>query len=355
MTTPNGLVVANTVTVDPGATPTTLLTNMPAGTQILNLSTSASIWISDNQSITPGQGYELGPQGSCVWQYDKQACYACVDTGVLAPVNVTFGNSVSDIQNPVFVAEALAILGIPNVLLTDVLIPFGTSIAAGGVLSVPGISKYASLLVYAFANNTNTTMIVQGAQLVTPGNIGVDTFYLTQLAPDGVHAPAGAFNPTATALIPVSGQTLQLNNLDLGNAINIIVIGSNRPVTGPRRVLSGNAMTPRSLINATNTNAVFLTAFDGGISQLPDWTSYNGPISVCLNPGVQGILYLAYRSILNGFNIPLFTVTAALVNVQTILTIQHPFVNCNWLWITAGGAITPVNNIGVNITAGAAL
>lgn len=159
-TSPTGLATTSTVSVTSVTVPKMLLSQMPAGTQIVNNDLTNSVWISENQSLTPGIGYELGAQGSCTWQYDGQPAYAILDTSATGPVNLTFGNSVSDITNPLFVAEALAIKGIPSVLVEDDLGSFtfpGLYPAGIGPIDV---SKYATLGISSASSSINGVDII---------------------------------------------------------------------------------------------------------------------------------------------------------------------------------------------------
>lgn len=272
MTSANGLVVANTVTVTPGATPTTLLSQMPAGTQILNLSTTSSIWVSDNQSVTPGIGYELGPQGSCVWQYDKQPCYACVDTGVTAPVSVTFGNSVSDVQNPTFVAIALALQGIPNVLIADTLF--------NGVLAAPlgntqiDVSKYASVEInFATDPAALSPINIKGTFSVNIAGLG-----LTAVDGFNVTSPTPKISPNAGGLaiaVPVNGKILTLFNATAATPVTVTVVGTNRPVPSSKLCFAHDTIRRFTNIAGGASAETILVPSDGSHDE---GTVFNGQV-----------------------------------------------------------------------------
>lgn len=277
MTNPNGLVVPSTVTVDPGPTPTMLLSRMPAGTQIVNLSTTDSIWVSDNPSVTPSIGWELGPQGSLVWQYDQQAAYSCVDTGVVSPVAVTFGNSVSDIQNPVFVAQAMAILGIPNVLVEDAL-P-NVVLAAGATSAFIDVSRYASLFL---GNNTAASITGWKFQYVfydpNFNQLGLSIF--------GVPAdPSGIGFTCPSYQIPVAGKYIKITN-NSASAATLFMTGTNR--------LCERAMLATDILNMVAFQQTFawVNGADYNLGMYFPSAPKDGQISmdVTFAPAVRGLI-----------------------------------------------------------------
>lgn len=278
MTSANGLVVANTVTVTPGATATMLLSQMPKGTQILNLDSTRSIWVSDNQSVVPGIGYQIGPLGSCVWQYDGQPAYACVDTGVTTPVSVTFGNSVSDVTNPVFVAEALAILGIPNVLVEDALNNNNPYIIPTG-------------------NNTPQIDVHKYASLIIVSNLApsVNAFILEYQWFDVAGHPCGSGELTCPPSqvvppwqIPVQGATVEFINLGNGT-ISLSVDGTNRSVD------RATMLNDNLILNAFALNQAYVIGSQYNLGTLypPNGKANSVALDMTLGPGLKGLFQLA--------------------------------------------------------------
>lgn len=308
------------------------------------------VWISSNQNVTPGNGLLLPPQASCNWS-GKQL-YACLDVGNILPVVLQLSNDVNTVTDPVGIAEAIAIAGVPSVLLTDVLTTgSGQFILPLASLSILNISKYASLEISVFGTDINSNINVSCNQLLQASGIVCDRNIFTQNAPNGTSAPAGAFNGYASWVMPVVGETLRIDNNDPSKLVTVIVTGSNRPVQSVRRVLQGNPQPARVLVNPIASGAgviSYLQAAEGGSAIVPDWTSFNGKCSLTvLTNAYNGSLNYIFRDVLGGSHtVPILTMVPATTTYQ--LEMAHPFPNVNWGISSA--AATPINSVLVTIT-----
>lgn len=131
------------VSVLPGP-PVLIGSPLQAGTLIVNTDDTNGVWISDQPGVQPGYGFLLDVAGSLTWQ-ESRPCYAVVDTGVTKAVSLAVGGAATNLQNPVAVATALAIAGIPNTLLFDTL--FSGNVGGGGVVPISDVSKYATVII----------------------------------------------------------------------------------------------------------------------------------------------------------------------------------------------------------------
>jgi len=222
MTTPGDMLsTVSTVTVPPGPA-RNLLSNMPSGTIIYNQDKVNTVWISENPSVSPGFGYKLGPLGSMIWAYDGRQCYGCVDTGVTTPVIITYGNSISDLNNPVdvgiAVSTALLQQGIPNVYQE-------TQLASGDVLA-PFQSKFYD--VHTFASVVIRNNVANSLQ----GRLALDFLEFSQgiamatyiMAPD----PDKLRFDSDQIAFNVRGYWFEVSNLDATNTATIWLTASNR-------------------------------------------------------------------------------------------------------------------------------
>lgn len=254
---PTGLATATTVTVKSAVTATQLLSQMPAGTQIVNNDLTNSVWISENQSTTPGNGFELGAQGSCTWQYDKQPAYAILDTAATGPVSVTFGNSVSNITNPLFVAEALAIKGIPNVLVEDDL----------GVFTMPfgpiDVSKYATVFFQtsagASSEDINWSFTDANGNTLGIGQVGVrgDGIHSTITIPFSIPV-TGPFLGMASSLQPNKTVHLTATNRETDRPINQWIT-TNTAQLADTDTFSAGSNSPLGLLNVSGGRDLYVT------------------------------------------------------------------------------------------------
>lgn len=184
---------------------------------IYNQDLENSVWIGNTQAVTPNNGMLLGPQGTLQW-ISKGQPWGCVDTGVVTNVQLTISDDVNNIQNPVAIAEAIAIAGIPNTLIQDVL--FNSVIAGGGSFNLD-VSKYATIIILS-----DTTAI---------GGVGPSFSYLwldaanNVLYSDVMNSLKGAPGSgcIATIELPVISSNIAIVNNN-GVPQSFIVYGTNR-------------------------------------------------------------------------------------------------------------------------------
>lgn len=313
------------------------LTGAPVtkGATVWNIDLANSVWISSDTNCQPNYGIELQPQMSVDWIGGQ--LFACLDNQDpnATPVQLEISNDVTNISNPVGIAAAIALQGIPNVLLTDIIVPTIT-LVPGGSAGTLLLGKYASIEVYAFEPSGVGDLSIEVRQALNAGPSGTtttDQMFLTQVAPNGTNAPTGSFVPAVSAVAPVTGQQLKVINKSATSSVTVAVLGSNRTVPSPRRVLPGNATAPRELVNPTGTGAgirSFLKAAEGSSADDPDWTSFNGQCTLAvLTNAYNGSLNYIYQDILGGIHtVPVLTMVPA--TTSYVLEIPHPFVNTNW-------------------------
>lgn len=199
----------STVTVNPGVAQQLTGAPISAGSTIYNQDSNNGVWLSSVQSVSPNNGMFLGALGTLEWT--KGQVWACVDTGVTQPVQLTISDDVSNITNPVELGAAIAakllVTGVPNVLTEDT-IYFGPQ----GNMTLD-VSGYASLVIAPTGNGLNYEFQAPGA-VIGPNNfIGLPT------------------------IVPVIGPSLAIT---AGSGIgNLLVIGSNRLPPLGREISAG--------------------------------------------------------------------------------------------------------------------
>lgn len=162
----------NTYSVRPGAPQQITGAPLSTDTVIVNNDPSGfSVWLGSDITVSPGNGIELTPGATATWT-GKQL-WGCVDVGVITPINITVSSDVSQIDNPVAVATAVAIAllesGIPSVFVS---VPIFASvpIAAGSSTAITDCSQYSELDV----------VVVHDPFLVTEPISGTITFFDAQ-------------------------------------------------------------------------------------------------------------------------------------------------------------------------------
>jgi len=181
------------------------------------------------------------------------------------------------------------------------------AVRVSGGLGVTGATYIGGAL--NVVNGTASTNSASGALVVT-GGVGIGgSMYLNGSATiSGALTVAGAFNTTATNSLVVNDPFLFLANTNVGNAIDIGVIGTyNDGVTqrytgtfyaqsdGRWRVFSNLATPPTTLVNKTDPSFVYADWWMGGAnvtSATASTSSLTGALLVSGGAGVQGTIYV---------------------------------------------------------------
>ena len=205
---------------------TTLNVALPSGATIFNPDPNNAIWVGNNPGIAPNAGMRIGPKGSLTWSSDKQPCYACVDTGVATNVTVNISTDVINVVNPIdvgiAVATALAVQGVPSVLVGDLI--YNAAIPAAGstfVIIPVDISRYANLTVLlessTRANRYTLTYRDSASGVVTYNQQAIDAVGVAAASPITVEST-------------VRGDQLIVYRTDTVAATWVTIYASNRTV-----------------------------------------------------------------------------------------------------------------------------
>ena len=244
------------IPVEPGNAPTQLSgASLAAGTTLYNMDSNNAVWLSSSRAVSPNNGIFLAPLATCQWSKDAQA-WACVDTGVNASVNVNVSGDVSQIDNPVALATAVAVallasgvsIAYPETLIGTFNLP-----APGSGTPVLDVHNYASL------------------RLSVPINVNgsvswafVDPTTGARYSPGSTNAESGTILATSVqdAIIKVQGSEIQFTNTSVPGAITIQVYGSARPQGPTPQILgTGDGVYEQSLgstamVAGTNYQAI---------------------------------------------------------------------------------------------------
>lgn len=290
----------NTYTVQPGAPQQFTGASIPANSVIINTSSKGSIWISSNQSVAPGIGIELNPAASVTW-IGKQL-WAVLDPNAVdivgnpTPVNFTLTDDISNINDPVAVAEALIIAGVPityrEVLLFNDMIGDDPTFPVSTPLL--DVSTYSTIIVAAQNQVAGEPIVIR---LDWGDATGISLFY-DQFS-------LGANDPDASMfdawIMPCQGATLQIDwNVYVSGAngpVALEIFGSNRPASNETLQVN-NTQLPRTALLDTvvaNTGVYRLPFTDS----LPNYTTLNGLCEVSLIIGdstFTGVLFFQYTA-----------------------------------------------------------
>lgn len=195
-----------------------LATNLTPGL-FVNNDPANSVWISPASSVSPNNGIIVAAGGGSV-EWGGGDTYACLDAGVanLTPVVVQFSNNARNPSNPVATAEALALIGIPSVLVQNAILS-NVVVTSGNLLNVTNVDvhKYSQLIMEILNAGPNPIKLeiiwfdINGTIL---GEYEYDIPFYTG------HAPVYS--------IPVDGYYFNASNNGAGS-LTIWLDGTNRP------------------------------------------------------------------------------------------------------------------------------
>lgn len=293
----------------PGAPQQMSGASLAKGTTILNSDPLNAVWISSKQFVGPNLGgWKLTPQMSVDWTGAQ--LWACVDTGVTKNVILDTSDDVVNVSNPVGVAEALLLTGIPNVYQATQL---GNTVIGVGVSQVDlPISQYASILMFLFASPSGTAagVIARITQALSPALLfAIDSFYAT--------AELTNNNGFIALSIPVVGNYLTIDNAHPTQACQVVTYGTNRPTAsaiskswlGFAQIIGGRVY---SIVNGA---AVSGSVYGGAIvdypagAPIPNQLALNGLYNVSGTSSLSGTLFAWFVGPDNGIR------GAAIVNV----------------------------------------
>jgi len=261
-----------TVTIKPGAAQQ-VLQNVPENSLLINTSSTSAIWIGQATNTAPGVGTRIGPLGSVSWTAKKGSqLYASVDTGVLTSVNLTVSPNLTNPDNPIDVAVALAGIGVPSVFLSDVLV--------NDVLNPPGpidVHSYASLII-TLDNIDGTSPLVGTYSFSDSAGNFVDFGLLTADIVNTGIVPAWS--------IPVVAQDFTFTPA-AGSNLRVTLIGTNRAL--PKGMLY-DFKNPLIVLQGT----LAANAASGTTVDLLDALGTDLPISPCT--GLNGSVLYQWQS-----------------------------------------------------------
>lgn len=193
------------------------------GATVWNVDLVNGVWISSDRNVSPGNGLLLPAQASCDWTGSQ--LFACLDTGNTVSVALQVSDDVQNVSNPVGIAEAIALIGIPSVFVSALILPptLVSTVTGGQTLS---IKNFGSVGIYATRTGAAPLPF---AGLCTQVDLGVGFGnYKNQMfssTDDVSTAPAVGF------IMPVLADTLEVTAPGaLGNQFTLTVIGSNRVI-----------------------------------------------------------------------------------------------------------------------------
>lgn len=296
------------------------------GSTLFNGDPVNAVWVSSKQAVGPNiGGWKLTPQMSVDWTGAQ--LWACVDSGVTQPVLIQLSDDVQNINDPVGIAEAIALLGLPLTYLNEQLL--AAAIAPSAVVTIP-VTQYASIQVEAQIPNAGDlcgfTVTFYGDAALTRivaqdfFTLGVETTGLTECIWE----------------MPVRGPFVKFTAFSINtDNIDIFVNGTNRTVPGIRSIYRD--LLPRGFEYtgaAVIGNFIKLPASD----LLANYTTLNGAVDLSLtvaagNP--TGQLVMGWAAV----NMTLEYIVLDPVPVgSTIHRINHPIVPTAWYWVPSASA-----------------
>lgn len=295
------------------------------GASVWNEDLTNTVWISSRREVQPGYGQRLPPQATVDWTGDQ--LFACLDTGGIAPVTINVSNDVQNLSNPVGIAEAIAIAGIPSTFLTKIVLSANVVVNSdSGALDV---SQYASLLMRVInqANGQKITLtIVWYSDAACTLATGIADNFSFGNHPSALMADAWE--------IPVRGLGLRiLNRSQSQGTASVFLQGTNRLVPSIKQILT--TVDPR-VLGFSNTNCVAGTPIPlVNLDGLGDYTTLNGNVvaGLAVTGGETGQLvffYTEYNCTEGGLGVG---AVAAATGAQA--TFNHPNIPIRWQWIPA--------------------
>jgi hypothetical protein len=231
---------ALTYTLTPGK-PARLLTQYAGGSAnaplIINEDAAgARLYLASDSSVSPANGVPVEPGTAIPWTEPGQI-WAIADPAVAVNATVVITNAVGDwTPSPAAIAaqvlasglaasiavqtaQQIFALGVPNVLLEKAI---ARDVIAAASSKSYDISGYASLVIFMARNGGLTT---------DPVNVGLTQTATTSAG--SVTTEQQTINSQTQATIEwvISGDTLSVLNNDGAHALNVTIVGSNRPMT----------------------------------------------------------------------------------------------------------------------------
>lgn len=319
-------------TVRPGSAQQFTGAPVPKGAIVRNLASkdTDTIWVSSDRNVTPNNGLKLRPQASVNWA-GKQL-FACMDTGSVADgIDMQISDDADTISDPLSVAEAIIINGVPNVFLGDILVDQKVLVPGAGFDSYD-VSQYASLQLYVSLEN-NTDLVDVWMQTFFAPNADAIVVTPQQLSLGSRHGTTGNLLVTLMWEIPVRGNEFFISNgfTSEGNLVYTL-IGTNRLVSGVRQC--SDSLNPRLLQlgpqDVVNGQTYFLTAADAGA----DLTTLSGPCTYAVNKSANIMGTLACEWIGTGGGIG-----GANFQSDTSGVANHPVNPLRWIWTAGADAV----------------
>lgn len=306
--------------------------NLERGATVWNRDTQNGVWISSDRNVKVGYGLLLPPQSSCNWT-GKQL-FACVDFGVMLPVILQITNDANNLQDPVGIAEAIALVGVPNVFLCDVL---GSLTLPANTSQYFDVHQYASLLLHAQNNVAGQAVSMT---ILWYADVAA-TFFLTA---DNLAYGEQPGNIQVDAWeIPIRGAACRIvNNVESLGATDIVLAGTNRPVNGIKQILT--TQEPRSFSTGSIAMTAGVTVEMPATDGLGNYSTLNGPIVLFANGAATGSLTGFYTTRAATASQMIYSVGPALPAVP--ITINHPNIPIRWRFTPSanfGAAIVNLN------------
>lgn len=205
----------STITINAGP-PQQIGANLAQGYTIRNQSTTTGLWLRGDPTVAIGNGQKLGALGSILW--NGGPCYAALDA-TTGSATVSLSTNTQQVNDPVAVAQAINLQGVPNVLT-------GTVIASGASLPSLGANQFGFT---GLDVSTYASVIIQ-FRPQSIGQVFADCF-TANVNTGGLEFPVTAFDTNGlTFVLPVTGPTLNFTWLSSLTGLNYTIYGTNRAV-----------------------------------------------------------------------------------------------------------------------------
>lgn len=185
------------------------------GATVWNVDLVNSVWVSSDRNVFPGNGLLLPAQASCDWTGDQ--LFACLDTGNSTPVIVQVSDDVQNVTNPVGIAEAIALIGLPSVF-QDTLLVNNVVVVNPGTSALFNSTQFGSLIV--FVGTSTGQLGFSGYLQFFATGLGIKETYFEAVA------VVGSFTNIGFS-VPVVGDQFWIVNTG-PNPITVNVVGTNR-------------------------------------------------------------------------------------------------------------------------------
>lgn len=191
------------------------------GATVWNVDLVNGVWISSDRNVFPGNGLLLPAQASCDWTGDQ--LFACLDTGNTVPVIIQVSDDVQNVTNPVGIAEAIALIGLPSVFQDTPLIT-NLAVPSGSLSQVTSASQFGSLIIIITTTGSDLGYSGYIEFFVISTSLSSKKYYFCAVAQGSSVTDFGF-------IVPVLGDSFAFVNSGATlNSYIVNVVGTNRVI-----------------------------------------------------------------------------------------------------------------------------